>query len=131
MKQIKLLALLLPLIMISVFLVGCTTPPEKVGNSTLTAGEVKRQVVKGVTTQAEIMSYFGSPNLVTTNKDNKEVWAYNRMSSDAFAGSHGGSLILFGGSQAVTSTTTKSFDLIITFNDKDVVEDYKVVQASY
>ena len=111
---------------------GCfATLPEKTGNSKLTVGEVKREIVKGQTTQAEIMLTFGSPNLVSQNKEGNEVWAYNRMSYQTYAGSEGGTLILWGGSKAVSSATTKSFDLIITYDSNDVVQDYKVIYASY
>ncbi len=121
------------LVGVSILLSGCnyTTVPEKVGASNLTVGEAKRTITKGTTTQSEILTTFGSPNLVSNNKDGNQVWAYNRMSADSYSGSEGGSLILWGGSKAVSSTTVKSFDLIITFNNKDVVEDYKVIYASY
>ena len=113
-------------------LIGCATPPTKTDEgTTLTYGEVKRQITKGVTTQAEVLNVFGSPNLVSKNKEDKEVWAYNRMSYETASGAGGASLIIIGGSRAVSSSTTKSFDLIITFDKNSVVEDYKVIQASY
>ena len=112
---------------------GCTTsqPKEDTASSNLTVGEVKMTIIKGQTTQAEVMQHFGSPNLVTRNSDNEEVWGYNKMSYETKSGSDYGTLILFGGSKAVTSATTKSFDLIITFDAKDVVKEYKVISASY
>ena len=124
---VVLISLVIPVLLMA----GCTTPPKRTGESTLTPGEVKRQITKGETTQAEILSVFGSPNLVTQNKEGKEVWAYNRMSYETFSGGEGATLILIGGSKAVTTATTKSFDLILTFDEKDVVEDYKVIYASY
>ena len=132
MKKINFIGLLVILASL-IFVTGCnyTTIPDKVGNSKLTVGETKRNIIKGETNQAEIMSIFGSPNLVSKNKENKEVWAYNRMSYDTQSGSEGGSLIFWGGSKAVSSGSTKSFDLIITFDKNDIVEDYKVIYASY
>lgn len=100
-------------------------------NSKLTVGEVKRQISKGVTTQSEVLQLFGSPNLVTKDKDGHEIWAYNKMSYQTNVSGSGGTLILFGASQAMSSTTTKSFDLIITFDAKDIVKDYNVVYSSY
>ncbi|HCU44000.1 MAG TPA: hypothetical protein DF610_02900, partial [Sphingobacterium sp.] len=38
--------------------------------SNLTMGTVKSKVVKGETTQDEIIKLFGSPNLVSKNKSN-------------------------------------------------------------
>jgi outer membrane protein assembly factor BamE (lipoprotein component of BamABCDE complex) len=116
------------------FIAGCATFPaskEPAQKSNLTVGTVKQKIIKGVTTQAEIMELLGAPNLVTKNRANNEVWNYNRMSYKAMAGEDGGSLILWSGSRAMSSTTTESFDLIIEFNENDVVKDYSVIHASY
>lgn len=55
--------------------------------SNLTMGVVKSKVVKEETTQDEILKLFGSPNLVSKNKSNREVWSYNKMSVENKAGS--------------------------------------------
>jgi hypothetical protein len=115
----------------SLTMVSCKSSAPQPERSKLTVGEVKRQITKGFTTQAEVVSLFGSPNLVSKNRDDKEVWAYNKMSFDSSRASSGASLILIGGSKATSSTTSKSMDLIITFDKNDVVEDYKVIYASY
>ncbi|WP_447767054.1 hypothetical protein [Sphingobacterium faecium] len=95
--------------------------------SNLTMGTVKSKVIKGQTTQDEIMKLFGSPNLVSKNKSNKEVWSYNRMSVENKAGSTD----FFAGQRASQSSSSKSFDLIITFDEHDVVADYSVVSTAY
>ncbi|MFA5879316.1 MAG: hypothetical protein WC860_03990 [Candidatus Margulisiibacteriota bacterium] len=104
---------------------------ETATSSNLTVGEVKRQIVKDKTSQSEILQLFGSPNMVTKNKDGNEVWAYNKMSYQTNASASSGTLIFLGGSQAMSSAATKSFDLIITFNNKDIVKDYNMVYSSY
>jgi outer membrane protein assembly factor BamE (lipoprotein component of BamABCDE complex) len=103
-------------------------PPS---DSNLTAGVVKREIVKGQTTQAEILELFGSPNLVTMNRDDDEVWNYNRMSYETSTGADGGFAVFWSGTSAVSSTTTRSFDLVLVFDKNDVVKDYSVIQASY
>ena len=115
----------------SLSMVACKSREPQPERSKLTVGEVKRQITKGMTTQAEVVSLFGSPNLVSKNRDEKEVWASNKMSFESSKGSSGVSLILIGGSKATASTTSKSMDLIITFDKNDIVEDYKVIYASY
>ena len=47
---------------------------EPTQKSNLTFGVVKSKIIKGSTTQAEILEIFGSPNLVSKNKSNNEVW---------------------------------------------------------
>ena len=96
--------------------------------SNLTMGMVKSKIIKGETTQAEILELLGAPNLITKNKDNDEVWNYNRMSVEK-GGAAASDIWL--GSRALSSTTTSSFDLIITFDESDVVKDYSVISASY
>ncbi|NQV18621.1 MAG: hypothetical protein HQ534_08775 [Armatimonadetes bacterium] len=121
-------------IFVCIFLAGCATYPRKVEStqrSNLTVGTVKTKIIKGETKQAEILEIFGSPNLVTKNKSDNEVWNYNKMSFETATGSDGGTLILFGGSRALSTSTTKSFDLIITFDNNDVVKDYSVISASF
>ena len=112
---------------------GCATFPEhqEEAKSPLTAGNVTMTVKKGTTTKAEILKTFGSPNIVTKNRDADEVWNYNRMNFTTRVGEDGGSIILLGGSRAVSTATTRSFDLIITFDSKDVVKDYSIIQASF
>ena len=99
----------------------------KAEKSNLTMGMVKSQVIKGQTTQDEILKLFGSPNLVSKNKSNKEVWSYNKMSVENKAGSTD----FFAGQRASQSSSSKSFDLIITFDENDVVTDYSVVSTAY
>ncbi len=113
---------------------GCATFPESkepVQKSNLTAGVAKKEIIKGKTTQAEIMQLFGSPNIITKNRDNNEVWNYTKQSFDTKVGADGGTLILWSGSRAMSSAMTKSFDLIIEFDKDDVVKDYSMISASF
>jgi predicted oxidoreductase (fatty acid repression mutant protein) len=113
---------------------SCATFPqetEEAQKSNLTVGMVKTKIIKGETTQAEILQIFGSPNIITKNRNNDEVWNYNRMSFKSVAGTDSGVTIFWAGSRAMTSATTKSFDLIIIFDDNDVVKDYSVISAQF
>lgn len=114
---------------------GCATFPEpdrSAQQSNLTHGTVKSQITKGQTTQAEILSIFGAPNITTKNRSNQEVWNYHKISYESFgAAKEDVYWFLQGGSRAFTSTTSKSFDLTITFDDNDVVTDYSVISAQF
>ena len=87
----------------------------------------KKAIFKGNTTQSEILEIFGAPNLVSKNKSNNEVWSYNKMS---VVNKQGGTDFLFG-ARASQSSSTQSFDLIITFDSNDIVSDYSVISTSY
>lgn len=95
--------------------------------SNLTMGVVKSKIIKGNTTQDEVLKLFGSPNLVSKNKSNREVWSYNKMSVENKAGSTD----FFAGQRASQSSSSRSFDLIITFDENDVVLDYSVVSTAF
>ncbi len=131
-KKSPLILLLSVILVISFSISSCNSKPsESSESSRLTMGEVKRTIEKGKTNQADILSIFGSPNLVSKNRQNNEVWAYNRMSYDTSSSQTSGGFIFIGGSKASTSATTSSMDLIITFDSNDIVTDYSIVQASY
>lgn len=100
---------------------------EPTQKSNLTFGMVKSKIIKGQTTQAEILEIFGSPNMITKNRSNDEVWTYNKMSVQSRSGESGNAF----GNRSSSSVATQSFDLIITFSDKDIVKDYSVISTSY
>ena len=112
---------------------------SEVGNSNLTPGMVKTEVTTGVTTQADILEVFGAPNIMTMNSAEDEVWNYHRMAFVQTESESGILAILWGGSaaagggarQAAAAATTRSFDLILVFDDRDVVKDYKVIAAAF
>lgn len=118
------------LIIMSLTLVGCSNnkTPQK---SNLTYGMVKSNVIKGKTSQSEIMQLFGAPNLVTKNRENNEVWSYNKMSVDKKSGSSDAWLILLGANSSRSSVTTSSFDFIVVFDKYDIVKDYSVISSNY
>ena len=104
-------------------LAGCATyPPVQRGN--LTVGMVKTKIIKGVTTQNEILEIFGSPNIIAKNKSGNEVWTYDRVSVETNVSDVYGTLILVGGIGSRASSSTRTFTLMLEFDDKGVVRDY-------
>jgi outer membrane protein assembly factor BamE (lipoprotein component of BamABCDE complex) len=99
--------------------------------SNLTYGIIKSKLKKGETSQNDILQLIGSPNIVTKNRSGKEVWTYDKISSDAHANVGYGSLVVLGGAFANSSSSSKSVTLMITFDDKDVIEDYSFIQSAY
>lgn len=125
-------------ILLTLVIVGCsnnTTMIEPEQKSNLTVGMIKTKIIEGKTTQDEVLKLFGAPNIITTNSEGKEVWNYNKSSyqSGAQGKSSGWSLLLAGNSKSsvLSTSSTASMDLIITFNKKNIVENYKVISASF
>ena len=114
-----------------VVLNGCSTSQKPQQKSNLSFGTVKKTIIKGKTSQADVVQTLGSPNIVTKNSKGEEVWTYSRQSFDSESGSFGGGLIFVGGSKAFSSASSASFDLILTFNKHDIVKDYSVVSSQF
>lgn len=110
--------------------------------SALTPGAAKKHIVRGQTTQAEVIEIFGTPNVITT-RDRGEMWVYDKVSSETASavfgigglgggfgqtGAGGGALGL-GLASARRSETTVM--LIIYFDENDVVRDYRITQTKF
>lgn len=106
------------------FLPSCTpNETERTERSNLTAGMVKRTIIEGITTQNEILKVFGAPNIVTKNKSGNEVWAYNTISV-VKSGEEGYWNVVVGGvSGGKSSASTRTFTLMIEFDNDDVVKE--------
>lgn len=102
--------------------------PQK---SNLTPGIIKTKIHKGVTSQTDILQLIGSPNIITKNKDGNEVWTYSRQSFDSESEDQGFGLILFAKTKAFSSASSNSFDLIITFDQQNIVKDYSMVSSQF
>ena len=112
------------------FLLGCATtgPTQK---SNLTAGMVKKEIIKGVTTQNDILQVFGAPNIITKNRSGNEVWTYDKVSVERSASSQYGTIIIAGIGGERSGTSTRTFTLMIEFNDKEVVKDYSYRSSAF
>ena len=111
---------------LALLLLGCTTSEQPAQKSNLTAGMVKKQIIEGVTTQNDILQIFGAPNIITRNKSGREVWTYDTISVEKSAEEGYWSVIVAGAAGGRSSASTRTFILMITFDDNEVVK-----QCSY
>lgn len=129
-------------IALAIALSSCQSKPKMDTKTNLTFGAVKSRIVKGQTTQSEIISLLGSPNITSKNREGNEVWTYAKQSSrqEDTKATMGGGLLgtgailggLFGGaSKAVSTTSVNTFDLIIIFDQSDIVKDYSVIASKF
>lgn len=110
---------------------GCVTPPQPVTerNSQLTQGNVQMNLIIGLTTKAQVIESFGSPNITTRDGAGREVWTYQRSAQVSQSSSQSGawSVILAGKSTEAAGfeSTSRMITLIIKFDNHDVVADFK------
>ena len=116
---------------------------EPYQKSNLTFGMIKKHIIKGETSQAEILNLFGAPNITTKNKSGEEVWTYDKIAvskSDKAGGlgvglgnASGGTVVggMAGAGGSSSSTSSRSMTLIITYGEKDIVKDYAVMAQEF
>lgn len=117
---------------LAIALSGCaTTAPGPVDqrNSQLTQGNVQLNLRVGVTTKAEVLEKFGSPNITTRDAGGQEVWSYQRMAtvSQSSSSSSYWTILLTGQSRSADgfAQSSRTMTLIIKFDGKDVVSDFR------
>ena len=100
----------------------------------LTVGVVQRSIEMGMTSAA-VVEVLGSPNIVSTDSERREVWVYDKVSrtSAVEVSKVGGSLILVKGSKSsrTTATSQKSLTIIVKFDDNNLVRDFSYRQSSF
>lgn len=134
-------------------------PPEvQPRASSLTPGMVKKHVEIGKTTQAEIMEIFGPPDMITKS-GRGEMWGYDKVSREVASAAVGersgvsaGGLGLLGGAgggvlggvlggvgggygqssqQSRRTESTTTIFVLVYFDEKNVVTDYKLSATKY
>ena len=133
-------------------LAGCQTAAEhkaQVQDSStdrVSVGKVQREIRVGMS-GAEVAQVLGSPNIVTTDEERREVWIYDKLATDrVYSTSSGGlsALILgFGGSVAggvgasgssstgAASTSQRALTVIIKFDKEKMVRDFAYHQSQF
>jgi|TARA_B110000090_G_C13176571_1_gene367565 outer membrane protein assembly factor BamE (lipoprotein component of BamABCDE complex) len=118
-------------VLTSIFLIGCVTPPEPLSkqNSSLTQGNVQLSLKVGITDKSEVLNVFGAPNITTRDGSGQEVWTYQRAGQASQSSSSSGywTVILAGGTSKASGfeSSSRMMTLIIKFDESDKVIDFK------
>ena len=96
----------------------------------LTPGGVKMNIIKGKTTQHEVLEAMGPPDLVT-HKDGVDVWTYDKTSYEYFEDKSYFTVLLAGRSGDRVTSTSRSTLLVLYFDTNDVVSDYRLSAIKY
>lgn len=121
MKYIPLLFLLL--------LTGCMVAPTESSDpaQNLTVGTVQKEIRLGMT-GADVASVLGSPNIVSTDAERREVWIYDKVATDYVSTSANGWVfaLVAGGSKSSRSAsrTQRTLTIVIKFDDDKLVRDF-------
>ena len=129
----------------AVLVAGCKTAAQHRADvqddssDRVTVGKVQKEIRVGMS-GAEVAQTLGSPNIVTTDEERREVWIYDKISTDsAYSSSSGGISTLFlgfganaaggigGGGNAsagAASTSQRTLTVVIKFDKEGKVRDF-------
>ena len=119
-------AVILPVVLL---LSGCLNPREvhesvnSDDRSTISVGNVQRSVKVGMT-NAAVAEALGSPNIVSTDEEGREVWIYDRVTTSVRATAANGPLTLVvGGSAAAAERSQRTLTIIVKYDKAGKVRD--------
>jgi outer membrane protein assembly factor BamE (lipoprotein component of BamABCDE complex) len=96
----------------------------------LTTGLVQREIRKGMAS-AEVAEKLGSPNIVTTDEQGREVWVYERFAREVTSSDAGFFVVLFGTGHKSAAVSQRSLTVIIKFDQEGRVRDHAYHSASF
>ena len=110
-------------------LVGCLNPQD-VHNSvrgddkaTISVGVAQKNIKVGMSS-ASVAEVLGSPNIVSTDEESREVWIYDRVTTSVRATTANGPLTLVvGGSAAAAERSQSTLTIIVKFDKAGKVRD--------
>ena len=113
---------------------ACSNPPPPPEAEKVTVGTVQREIKVGLD-QAAVIEALGSPNIVSTDAQRREVWTYDKISSDRVETQSGigGTIIIFGGSKssAASSSNQRTLTIIIYYDEEKKVRDFAYNYSSF
>jgi outer membrane protein assembly factor BamE (lipoprotein component of BamABCDE complex) len=114
---------------------GCKTATEhrvEVEDSStekVTVGNVQREVKEGMS-GAEVATILGSPNIVSTDSERREVWIYDKIRT-TLTHSASNSSFWYTSPAGAISTNQKTLTVIIKFDEDKKVRDFSYRQSSF
>lgn len=136
----------------AVLLTSCMTAQEHAQQvnaaqgENLTVGKVQSQIRKGMS-GGEVAEVLGSPNVVSTDENGREVWIYDKISTLKVVSASSGGLILgavgvgssvgglggggFNSAAGASSTSQRTLTVIIKFDGNHKVRDYAYHSSSF
>ncbi len=122
------------------FLSGCSTASSHLKSvksdesDRITVGKVQREIRVGMSS-AQVVETLGSPNVVSTDENRREVWVYDKVATDvSYSNSEGGVWLLIGsvgGSSGAVSKSQRTLTIIVKFDDEKKVRDFAYHSSSF
>jgi outer membrane protein assembly factor BamE (lipoprotein component of BamABCDE complex) len=112
---------------LSVVVAGCGGGTAEIKEDRLTVGKVQGEIKVGMPA-SQVAEILGSPNIVTTDEKRREVWMYDKVSTDRVDTSSAsyGTLIILGASSRDSSSSQRqrTLTIIIKYDEEKKVRDF-------
>src|SRR6476469_5023136 len=106
---------------------GCGGGKAEIKEDRLTVGKVQGEIKVGMSA-AQVAELLGSPNIVTTDDKRREVWIYDKVSTDRVdtARSSYAGLIILGTNSSDRSSAQRqrTLTIIIKYDEEKKVRDF-------
>ena len=106
---------------------GCGGNKAEIKEDRLTVGKVQGEIKVGMSA-AQVAELLGSPNIVTTDDKRREVWIYDKVSTDRVytsSSSFAGIIILGAASRdSSSSQRQRTLAIIIKYDEEKKVRDF-------
>jgi outer membrane protein assembly factor BamE (lipoprotein component of BamABCDE complex) len=111
----------------SVVVAGCGGGTAEIKEDRLTVGKVQGEIKVGMAA-SQVAELLGSPNIVTTDEKRREVWMYDKVSTDRVdtsSSSFAGLIILGANSRSSSSSQRqRTLTIIIKYDEEKKVRDF-------
>ncbi len=113
---------------------GCMTRSAKSSDDRLTVAAVQKEIKIGMS-GADVIAALGSPNMVSTDSERREVWVYDKVATESMSASSDGWVfgLIVGGRSSTreSSTTQRTLTIVIKFDENKLVRDFSYHSSQF
>ncbi len=108
----------------------------------VTVGTVQREIRVGMSS-SEVATILGAPNIVSTDAERREIWIWDKISSDVsysrssgvvaglLIGGSGGGAVVGSKNAGASRSSQRTLTVIVKFDDADRVRDFSYRTSSF
>ncbi len=111
-------------------LAACSNHQQAVSER-VSVAQVQKSIAIGMPS-SQVVEILGAPNIISTDAERREVWVYDKISSEVKKTMVGGVLsIVFGVSQYHHLSNQRTLTIIIKFDKHGLVRDFSYRNSSF
>ena len=89
----------------------------------ITVGTVQQEIKIGMSSAA-VIEAIGSPNVITTDENRREVWVYDKFATDVASSKGSWTILLAGQSAGAASASQRTLTVVIKYDEEKKVRDF-------